>query len=98
MKPRVHITSSEINVIAAIVNRAKAFFPDRDWRDIKMDVLTTHLNACPLQLNELLDARDTDFVHDIAGIERHLNRQTFALEDCFLPRFADLRARAAVRA
>ena len=43
---------------------------------------------CPLKLQELLDADDTNFYHDIIGIGQHLNRQTRKLEDCFLPRFA----------
>jgi len=44
--------------------------------------------VCPLRLNELLNADDYDFAHDIFGIYRHFNRQTKQLEDCFLPRFA----------
>jgi len=90
MKPRVPtlpISASELNVIDAIVYRALVFFPDREERDVKMDLIATHL-TCPLRLNELLDARDSDFVHDIVGIERHLNRQTFKLENCFTPRYA----------
>jgi hypothetical protein len=87
MKPRVRITTAELNAIDAIVHRALVFFPDRDFRDIQMDIIATHLK-CPLSLNQLMDADDGNFVHDIAGIERHLNRQTFQLMDCFVPRFA----------
>jgi hypothetical protein len=86
MKPKVHVTGAELAVIDAIVNRALVHFPDREARDIKMDVLATHLTK-PLRLNELLDSRDMDFVHDIVGIERHLNRRTFTLSDGFSPRF-----------
>jgi hypothetical protein len=90
MKPRVRtvpISTSEFNVIDAIVHRARVHFPDRDERDIKMDVVATHLHR-PLRLNDLLDADDFNFIHDIVGIERHLNRQTFTLRDHFVPRFA----------
>ena len=90
MKPRVPtipITHHEFAVIDAIVHRALVFFPDRTARDVQMDLIATHITS-PLRLNELLDAGDSDFVHDIAGIERHLDRQTFGLRDCFRPRFA----------
>lgn len=88
MKPRTVITAQELNVIDAICNRARIFFPERIARDLKMDIVATHLDACPLELDMLLDAPDTDFIHDIAGIERHLNRSTIKLEDAFSPRFA----------
>ena len=37
---------------------------------------------------KMLDAPATDFVHDVSGIQRHINRATGVLEDCFLPRCA----------
>ena len=43
---------------------------------------------CPLELQELLDADDGNFYHDIIGIHNNLNRQTKKLENCFLPRHA----------
>ena len=83
------ISTTEFYCIDAIVKRAQFWFPDRDYRDIKMDIVVTQL-ICPLRLTELLEADDTNFVHDVAGIERHLNRRTFKMEDCFVPRFADV--------
>lgn len=41
-----------------------------------------------LRLEELLNADDLNFTHDVCGIQRHLNRQTKKMEDCFVPRFA----------
>jgi hypothetical protein len=90
MKPRVKtppISQSEFAVIDAIVHRALVFFPDREERDVKMDLVATHL-AVPLRLNDLLDSPDEHFVHDIVGIERHLDRQLFVLRHCFRPRYA----------
>lgn len=90
MKPRVPtlpITKAEMLVIDAIVCRALIWFNDRTERDIKMDLIATHL-VCPLRLNDLLDSDDTNFVHDIVGIERHLDRAAFKLLDCFRPRYA----------
>lgn len=71
---------------------AHLWLPDRERRNIRMDLIAVHLGCCRLRLGELLDADDSNFIHDIAGIERHLNRRSFQLEDCFLPRFADMEA------
>ena len=90
MKPRVHtrsISKAELAVIDAIVHRARVHFPDREERDVKMDMLAAHLSA-PLRLNDLLDAPDEHFIHDIVGIERHLDRQLFYLRNSFRPRYA----------
>ena len=81
------LSPTEGRLIDAIADRAHLWFPDRERRGIRMDIIATHL-VCPLRLGELLDADDSNFVHDIAGIERHLNRRTFVLEECFVPRFA----------
>lgn len=53
-----------------------------------VDVTVVHVNGCPLKLQELLDAPETDFIHDLAGIRRHLDRATGKLDDGFLPRCA----------
>ena len=58
-----------------------------------MDLDHAHQDI-PLDLETMLDASDdtsvlrSDFIHDIGGIRRHMNRETFKLEDCFVPRFA----------
>jgi hypothetical protein len=62
-----------------------------DALDVHMDLCAVHLNGCPLRLGELLDADDFNFWHDIAGIRRHLNRETGELVNCFLPRFSKRR-------
>ncbi|PZP71805.1 MAG: hypothetical protein DI590_05960 [Methylorubrum populi] len=53
---------------------------------VEMDLTATHLNGCPLRLRELLGAGDTNFWHDINGIERHLDRTTGQLGGFFSPR------------
>lgn len=53
-----------------------------------MDVTAVHCNGNPLRLRDLLDATDFNFMHDIVGIARHLNRETGQLEDFFSPRFS----------
>jgi uncharacterized protein DUF6874 len=59
-----------------------------DLLTAEMDIIATHLNGCPLKLQELLDADDDNFLHDVFGIRRHLNRQTGALENFFDPRYS----------
>jgi len=94
MKPRLPpISGAELRVIDAIVSRARVFFPDREERDIKMDLTAAHLSR-PLRLDDLLDAPDEHFIHDIVGIERHLDRQLFYLRDGFVPRYAQRERRA----
>lgn len=79
-------------LINKIVERAMAIYEKndigRDAMDITMDIEACHLNGCPLRLAEMLVADDFNFMHDIGGINRHLNRQTGKLMNCFLPRFA----------
>jgi hypothetical protein len=58
------------------------------YRELLMDLNATHSNGCPLKLQELLDAPDLDFFHDVAGITRHLDRKTGKLTNYFLPRYA----------
>jgi hypothetical protein len=83
------VAQPELEIIDRIVQRALQFFPDREAKDIRLELMATILGGCPLHLDRLETAPDSDFVHDIAGIERHLNRQTFELMDCFSPRYAN---------
>jgi hypothetical protein len=53
-----------------------------------MDIEAAHCNGNPLKLKELLEADDSNFMHDVLGIRRHINRKTGELEDCFVPRYA----------
>ena len=53
-----------------------------------MDLIATHANGCPLDLAGLAAADDEHLVHDMGGINQHIDRQTGQLTDCFLPRYA----------
>jgi hypothetical protein len=75
-------TKEEHEVIDAIVKRANG-----NW-ELSMDITATHLNGTPLKLQELLEADDFNFFHDVNGIRNHIDRQTGELRGCFLPRFA----------
>ena len=39
-------------------------------------------------------ADDFNLMHDVTGINAHINRYSGKLERCFLPRFADMERRA----
>ncbi len=59
-----------------------------DCLGIAMDLEFCHANGCPLDLAGLATARDADLLHDVCGINKHLDHATGKLTDCFLPRFA----------
>tara|TARA_R100001530_G_scaffold135251_2_gene112005 strand:- start:201 stop:494 length:294 start_codon:yes stop_codon:yes gene_type:complete len=56
--------------------------------DLLMDIEAAHCNGNPLRLQELLDADDLDFAHDIIGIVRNIDRTTGELMNCFVPRYS----------
>lgn len=72
-------------------NRLEAGF-ETDRLSAQMDVTATHANGCPLDLDKLLASLDFDFNHDMAGIARHLDRETGKLGGFFLPRCTRRRA------
>lgn len=49
----------------------------------------------PLDWDRLLTADDFNFMHDLSGICRHINRDTGELENCFVPRFTKRETAAA---
>lgn len=85
-------TRAENETIRHIVNRAIAMAARRhidiDSRDAQMDICAVHSNGCPLRLNELLEADDFNFSHDVFGIFHYIDRRTGKLAHCFVPRFA----------
>lgn len=62
-----------------------------------MDLIACHRNGCELDLAGLLTASDFDFIHDIGGIHRHLDRKTGRLTDCFVPRYSAGARRSSTR-
>lgn len=61
--------------------------PTFDILSCEMDLTVVHATV-GLRLDDLIEAEPFNFWHDISGIERHLNRDTGELENCFLPRYA----------
>ncbi len=84
-------TASDCDLISKIAKRAQedmtaaGFTPQLS--DIFMDIDAAHQDV-GLNLQELLEADDENFTHDINGIAQNLNRETKKLEGGFLPRFS----------
>lgn len=79
--------------IAALAIEASERLDSSDKLTIIMDLTACHLGGCRLKLREMAAAspeRAFDLLHDVYGINRHIDRETGELRDCFLPRFADL--------
>jgi hypothetical protein len=81
------ISKEDSLIIGKIAQRAVKLL-GTDFIDTSMDITAVHLNDTPLRLNDLLNADDFNFAHDVNGIAGHLNRQTGMLMNCFLPRFS----------
>lgn len=85
-------TPDEGAIIERIAKRAVAIYRDHgdsvDEIDVIMDLEACHCNACPLRLSEMEQADEFNLMHDINGINRHLNRYTGKLVGGFLPRYA----------
>lgn len=89
-------SNAEFETIQRIADRAVSL--DRKFCDhardrtprqeFVMDITAVHANGNPLRLDDLLNADDFNFAHDVFGIRRHLNRNNAQLEDFFSPRFS----------
>lgn len=87
-------TIDEAGLIEAIAARAyKRFLRNGSYDkhtllDVEMAVTACNANGCPLRLEDLERADDTDFFHDILGILNHIDTATGKLKDNFVPLFA----------
>jgi hypothetical protein len=81
------LTETETMTVRAIIDRAQQLGVERSCMHLMMDVQAAH-HACPMDLEALMQAANTDFLHDVYGISANLNRETGELENGFLPRFA----------
>jgi hypothetical protein len=80
------VDKTEDEIIDRIASRACLEFGLRKF-DLSMDITACHTTN-PLKLDELLNADDENFAHDIFGIRENINRDTGELEDFFLPRYS----------
>lgn len=82
------MTKEEMLIIADIAKKAEErgllMF---DRMSLIMDIQVAH-EQFNLKLEELLNASEFDFAHDIAGIQQNIDRTTKTVGNCFLPRYA----------
>lgn len=55
---------------------------------IEMDLSAANASGCPMDFTKLLGFPDASFMHDVGGIQSHINRTNGRLTACFLPRCA----------
>lgn len=82
-----------ITLIGRIADRAVLLYSDHhvcpDRLAIVLDITICHFTAGQrLRLDDLLAADDLNFIHDVAGINKRLDRETGLLRDGFRPRFS----------
>lgn len=86
------VTREDAAIIAKIAKRAVRLAQANeiayDFVEAEMDLTAAHLNGCPLELADLLDAPDADFGHDVFGIRRFIDRTTGKVGGCFSPRYS----------
>jgi hypothetical protein len=81
-------TQIAVKIAQRAVTMAKEIGVEYSQMTALMDIEATHSNGCPLKLQELLDADNPNFAHDVFGIRANINRKTGKLENCFLPRYS----------
>ena len=88
MKRGGKMKKEDSNLILKIIERAEGkglLMFDRMF--LLMD-LECCMDLFDLKLEELLNADDFNFCHDITGIQNNLNRETKKMDNFFVPRFA----------
>lgn len=56
--------------------------------DVTMTLDAVNSNGTPIDFQKLLASYDFSFVHDMAGMEKHIDKNTGKLTGFFLPRSA----------
>jgi len=88
---RLDVTREQAEFISAVVERADmlaTMYRGYPFQDLRLDLSACEMNGCPMDWQKLLDCGDFDFVHDVWGIHRHIDRNTGVLGGNFLPRCA----------
>lgn len=87
----IELNDTDRNHIDQVVERATNMFDKMDSPldrlCLTMDLMLVHALISPLDLEGMVTGDDTNFVHDIGGISRHLDRTNGRFMDCFAPRF-----------
>ena len=79
-------TSETFSLIERIIARAESEQAILRGRISLLCALSCLYANYDADLQALLDSEDYDFVHDISGIQRHMDLETGRLTDEFVPR------------
>ena len=77
-----------IDKIAKRVNALYAAYGNNTTTSVAFALQVCHVTVCPLRLVDMFNGSDSDLVHDIGGIFRHMDAANSKMRDCFQPRFA----------
>ena len=80
------IKKEDYEKINAIAEYVLQYIP-ADKMTISMDLTACHANAYRLDLDAMLNGDIANILHDVTGINCHLNRQTGEVKN-FRPRYA----------
>lgn len=78
----------ELDLVGMILDRVEKLCTIEDRLSLEMDLIACNANGCKLDLKGILTADNFNLMHDVRGIQRHINRETGKLENCFVPRYA----------
>ena len=84
----LEISKEDEKLIVNIIKRANAmelFAGDWHALDARMSLMAAH-SVEALNLDRLLKSDDESFIHDLYGIDDHVDHETGKLLNCFLPR------------
>ena len=79
------VTSTELRLIRKIIDRAQVTGAE-GRTSLCMDLSACHANGNPLDFKKLLEADNFNFLHDVYGIVKNMDRSTGKLRNCFVPR------------
>jgi len=89
-------TKEDMDMITKIATRAEAIYRAAGIRTRRKDIAVglhfVHTEIIRMRLKDMLEGDDENLMHDVAGIDRHINVRLCRFDDCFCPRYADLRA------
>ena len=93
MNTTFKVSKKDLVTVERIAHRAVKMADSAGCRygeiDAQMDITACHCNGNPLLLEDLLNADDFNFSHDVFGIHRNLDRDTGKLLNFFSPRYSE---------
>ncbi len=90
MLPVVEIAPDNFDLVAQIADRVERKRNQDDHEFDRMRLMIDIISAVEadpkINLKTLLSFPDGSFFHDVAGIQKHIDRETGKMTDCFVPR------------